>query len=429
MRGIDRRRLLTGAAGVAVAAGAVGCGTGRGELGDGSGDITIWTWPDNDRVIDEFIRPRFEQRHPDITLTVQGFDASGYPSKLLSALVSGTGPDVAMVEITHVSRFHDKPGFVDLSAPPFRAGRYADGYADFAMAYVMDQRSGRISLLPKNTAPGGLFYRRSALEEAGLPSEPDEVRAAFRTWEDFFEAGRRLVRETDRWLFDQPRMMVAAMQGQRGISYFDEHGDPQLESDAIREPVELIPKLKSDGLLAPSMSDQERGAAIGAGRIATFLNGNWFGGWLKGTYAADSEGDWGITLAPELDGTSAFNYGGDFIGILETSRKQRAAWTFVRWLTQDPGSLRQLYRQDLYPAWTEAGTREWINEPDEFYGGQNVNEVFREVSRTMRTPSTSPNDALARTALEAALDNVYSGAMSPRAALRRATEELEWKLA
>lgn len=429
MRSLGRRRFLSGAAGLAVATGAAGCGAERGALGAGSGDLTMWTWPDNDRVIDQFILPRFEKRYPDIRVTVQGFDPAGYPSKLLGALVSGTGPDIAMVEITHISRFHGKPGFVDLGSEPFAAGRQADGYAKFAMSYVSDPETGRVSLLPKNTAPGGLFYRRSALAEAGLPTDPHEVHEAFRTWEDFFEAGKDVGREGGRWLFDQPRTMVAAMQGQQGISYFDEHGNSLLEGDAIREAAELIPELKSAGLIAPAMSEQERGAAIGSGRIATFFSGNWFGGWLKGTYAADSSGDWGITFAPERDGSSAFNQGGDFIGILQTSRNQRAAWTFVRWLTQESASLRELYEQDLYPAWTAATTRDWINEPDPFYGGQNVNAVFQEVSRQMRVPRTSEYDAIAKTALDAALDNVYSGAMTPRVALRRATEELEWKMA
>lgn len=423
---MTRRRLLGVAAGTAALA--AGCGLSRdGALGDGTGQITVWTWPDNDRTFLQTI-PSFERRFPDIKVRVQGFSGN-FNSKLLGALVSGTGPDVAMVEITNVSNFQNKPGFVDLAQKPFGAGAVAGKYADFSWKYVTDDDSRRIFALPKNTGPGGMFYRRDLFQAADLPAEPADVQESMRDWPAFVAAGRKLAVRGERWLLDDPGQLVAVLRNQAGLSYFDESGTPQLDDDIVADALEFAIELRKTGLMAPDMSSQERGAAINEGKIATFFSGNWFGGLIKAQYAPDSAGRWGVALAPATEGVSAFNYGGDFIGVLQASTNQLAAWEFVKWVTQDPASLSAMYARDLYPAWKPAWDSDWINKPDPFYANQNVNTVFSEVSATMKPPVTNPNDAIANTALSTAVNDVVHGVRSIRSALQRAQAQVEDKIA
>lgn len=426
---LSRRGFLGAVAGLGAAglSASTGCTPGNGELGDRTGELTLWTWPDNDKVFAETL-VGFQKKFPDITVKVQGFDPGNYPSKLLGALVSGTGPDVAMVEITYVSNFKAKPGFVDLSAPPFDAGKLIGNYADFTQEYVTNEQTGEIFAFPKNTGPGGMFYRRDVFEEAGLPTDPGEVHEAMRTWDTFIETGKAVVVDGERWLVDDPASVVGAIRNQIGISYFDAKGQPQFLSEEMLTAMEMIPRLRESGVLAPQMSEQERGAAINAGTIATFFSGNWFGGWLKNTYAPEADGKWGVALAPETDGTAAFNSGGDFIGILKTSEKQLAAWELIKWITQDSQSLKGMYSKDLYPAWQPALEEPWINAPDPYYADQNVNEVFSEVSETMRTPVTNPNDAIASTAFSNAVLDVQNAVRSPKQALERAQADVESKM-
>jgi ABC-type glycerol-3-phosphate transport system substrate-binding protein len=430
--GLTRRRLLGAAAGTAAGAALAACGLSRdGALGDGTGEIMVWTWPDNDRTFMETI-PAFERKFPDIKVRVQGFSGAfggSYNTKVLGALVSGTGPDVAMVEITAVSNFASKPGFVDVSRPPFNAGEVAEKYADFSWKYVIDPDSERIFALPKNTGPGGMFYRRDVFQQAGLPVEPDEVHEAMGDWDAFVEFGRKVAVKGERWLLDEPGILVRALQAQNGVSFFDESGQPLLDSDVVVDALEFAIALQRDGLLAPDMSSQERGAAINAGNIVTFLSGNWFGGLIKAQYAPKSAGKWGVALAPATNGVSAFNYGGDFIGVLQSSRNQLAAWEFCKWVTQDSESLAAMYQRDLYPAWKSAWEEPWINKPDPFYADQNVNTVFSEVSATMKPPVTNPNDTIANTALSTAVNDVVHNVRSVRDALARAQAEVEGKLA
>jgi ABC-type glycerol-3-phosphate transport system substrate-binding protein len=427
MHGLSRRRFLLGSAGIGAGALMLGaCGGGEETAGKVGGEITVWTWPDNDKTFEKTI-PLFEKKNPGTKVKVQAFASDQYDSKLLATLVSGAGPDVAMVEITNVAKYKGKPGFVNLAEDPYNATKTSGDYADFSWNYVFDKDEDRAFVLPKNTGPGGLFYRRDVLENAGLPTEPDDVNDAFKTWDDYLAEGRKLAVKDERWLIDTPMSIVGAIRAQAGVSMFDESGASQLTSDVMVAAVDYAKQAYDAGLVAPfEQWSQEWGAAIKNGTVATFLIGNWFGGLVKSVYAPESKGQWGVTLAPEYDGNAAFNSGGDFIGILETSENKATAWEFVKFVTQDPDSLRTMYREnDLYPAWTPALEEDWMNEPDDFYAGQNVNEVFEQVSESMKTPVTNPNDQAAQDALTDAVTDVMKGKAESGAALSAAQARVE----
>jgi ABC-type glycerol-3-phosphate transport system substrate-binding protein len=79
---------------------------------------------------------------------------------------------------------------------------------------------------------------------------------------------------------------------------------------------------------------------------------------------------------------------------------------------------------DLYPAWQPVLDAKWINDEDPFYSGQNVNEVFSPVSERMEPPVTNPNDAVAETAMVAAVTDVVEGEASVDQALDAAAKQI-----
>src|SRR3954451_16382010 len=68
-----------------------------------SGAISVWTWPNNDRTFAALL-PAFNKAYPNIKVEVQGFPAAkmGYLNNLQRAMLSGSGPDVAMLEINMI---------------------------------------------------------------------------------------------------------------------------------------------------------------------------------------------------------------------------------------------------------------------------------------------------------------------------------------
>ena len=211
------------------------------------------------------------------------------------------------------------------------------------------------------------------------------------------------------------------------VSYFNADGQLQLDDPAFREALELVKTAGEAGLISPFTAwSPEWQGAFQRGQLATVLYGNWFGGLLKRAYATDQSGKWAVTQAPGVDGKRSFNSGGDYIGILEGSQNKEAAWAFVKWLVTNDESLKQQYQNDdLYPAYTPAGTADWINFEDPYYAGENVNTIFAPVQAEMTPFTLNALDNNVYTALGTAINNVARGVQSVDDALAAIKAEVE----
>jgi ABC-type glycerol-3-phosphate transport system substrate-binding protein len=431
---LSRREFSSRALALGLSAGAIGsllesCGAASSTSGQGGNvQITVWTWPDNDKTFAKTV-PIFEKLHPNIKVNVQAFPNADtdYANKLLTALVSGSGPDVAMVEINVVAKFKTKPGFVDLSQDPYNARQYQGNYAAFSWSYVSDGATGKVFALPKNTGPGALFYRRDAFQKAGLPTEPDQVHALLKDWDALLQVGKQLTVTGKQWMLSSPSQIFNTIIAEAGLSNYDAQGNLQLGNPTFKTAMQYAQRAWNEGIISPFTDwSAEWGAALANGTIAVHLWGNWFGGNLKSVYAPNTGGDWGVAFAPTFNGNTAFNSGGDFIGVLETSQNKQAAWEFCKFVTQDMNSLKTMYAaNDLYPSWKPALSQPWMNVSDPYYKGQNVNQIFAPVQDKMVPPITNPNDVIVETALTAALNDITRGKMDIDAALSKAEQKIK----
>ena len=392
--------------------------------------ITVWTWPDNDKTFAETVK-LFNKVHPEITVKVQAF-ANGndiYKNKLLTSLISGSGPDVAMVEIGVVSFFRDKPGFVDLSQAPYNAGRFASNYDQAAWANVKT-KDGKIFALPKNTGPGALFYRRDLFKAAGIKDDPASVSASMKDWDQFIEVGKKISKDNKQWMISTADEMVNAITAEAGVSYFNSAGELQVTGPVFQKAFAYAKKAYDAGIISPFSSwTPEWQATMSKGTVATYLWGNWFGGLLKSSFATDAQGEWGVAAPPAYNASSSFNSGGDYIGIMQNSKNKDASWTFISWVTQNAESLKAMYQKnDLYPAWTPALSASWMNGTDAYYAGENPNNVFKPVSAQMKPLTTNPADPIAANAVTTALNNVLKKNMDISSALSGAAQEIKSKM-
>lgn len=95
----------------------------------------------------------------------------------------------------------------------------------------------------------------------------------------------------------------------------------------------------------------------------------------------------------------------------------------------DGVSLQQQYQNDdLYPAWTAAGSADWINFQDPYYGGQNVNEVFADIQANLIPSTLNQDDNIVSDAVETAVNNIVQGVATPEEALEQAKTEVAARL-
>lgn len=392
-----------------------------------SGTVNVLTWPNNDRTFQALL-PAFNQAYPNITVNIQGIPQANnaYLNAVQRAMLAGGGTDVAMIEIGMMALLRDKPQWVDLSQAPYNAGEFINDFAGFTVANVT-LPDGKIAALPKHTGPGGMFYRSDIFAEAGLPTDPTEVGALFADWDAFITEGKKLVIPNERWVIGNGEEIVRAMMAQAGVSYFDAEGNFQIDNPIFKTALEKVKEAADAGMISPFTAwSPEWQGAFQRGQLATALYGNWFGGLLKRAYATDQEGKWAVTQVPGVDGKRSFNSGGDYIGILEGSQNKEAAWAFIHWVVTNDESLKQQYQNDdLYPAFTPAGSANWINFDDPYYGGQNVNEVFAPVQAEMTPFTLNALDPVAATAMGTAINNVARGVQTVDEALAAVKAEVQ----
>ncbi|MEO6012502.1 MAG: sugar ABC transporter substrate-binding protein [Devosia sp.] len=396
-----------------------------------AGTITVWTWPNNDRTF-QALMPSFNKAYPNIKVEVQGYPNSdnNYLNTLQRAMLSNTGPDVAMIEIGVLALLRDRPQWVDLAQDPYNADELMSHFASFAAANVTTA-DGKIVALPKHTGPGGLFYRRDIFEAAGLPSDPAAVEALFANWDAFIKEGKKVVKPNERWLVANGAEILSTVMAQRGISWFDAQGNLQLDNPVVMEGLKLVDKAADAGLISPfNLWSPEWQGAFGKGQIATIMSGNWMGGLLKRAFAPNDSGKWGVVAAPaDSTGNRSFNAGGDHIGILESSKNKEAAWAFISWVVTDGQSLKEQYQNDdLYPAWAPAGKSDWINFEDPYYAGENVNSVFASVQANLIPATLNTKDNIVGTAMQTAVNNIVQGTATPEEALAQAKTEVAARL-
>lgn len=395
-----------------------------------SGSISVLTWPNNDRTFQALL-PAFNAAYPNIKVNVQGIPQTNnaYLNAVQRALLSGNGADVACVEIGMMALLRDKDQWVDLAEAPYGAKELMANFAPFT-ASNSTLPDGRITTLPKHTGPGGMFYRQDIFAEVGLPSDPKAVAELFNDWDAFIREGKKLAVPNQRWVIGNGEEIVRAMMAQAGVSYFSAEGKLQLDHPVFKTALEKVKEASEAGLISPfSAWSPEWQGAFQRGQLATALYGNWFGGLLKRAYATDQAGKWSVTSAPAFEGKRAFNSGGDYLGVLKSSQNKEAAWAFVRWLVTDDESLKQQFSgDDLYPAWTPASKADWLNAPDAYYGGENVNAVFAPVQAEMTPFTLNPLDSVAYTAMGTAINNVARGVMSVDEALAGAKAEIEARM-
>ncbi|HZL05032.1 MAG TPA: extracellular solute-binding protein [Coriobacteriia bacterium] len=345
-------------------------------------DLTFWTWvPDIQNQVDMFM-----EEYPAISVEVvnvgQGAD---HYQKLRSALEAGQGaPDVVQLEFQHIQSFLLGEGeLMDLS--PYLTEDLSGQYAEWIWSQVSDGEA--VYAIPQDIGPMGNLYREDLLTEAGV--EPPT------TWEEFAEAARTY-REAkpDSYLTNMPGNDAGQFVGflwQAGARPFDFDGAEtvtiDLDTPEVQQVVEYWDGLVREDLIAtdPDFTD-EWYQGLANGKYASWQTAAWGPVFLQGT-AGNTSGLWRAAPLPQWEGEeeSAGNWGGSTNAVLKGTDNPIPAAELARWINveREP-ALRFATEQFLFPASDEIlEAEEFLSQESEFYGGQQVNQQFADISATV----------------------------------------------
>lgn len=272
---------------------------GSTEIAEVSGKIVVGGWPSGDDAF-QAAEAGFLEEYPGVEIEYQFTDTAAYHQALQTALAAGSeAPDVAMVEGAYIGQYVNSPVLVNLLDAPYNAGEIVDDFVSLKTTQAYSLDGERMVALPWDIGPTSYFYRRDVFEDAGLPSEPEEVYELMSTWDGVMEVAEKIHIEGERWFYPNASYFYTLLFMNR--DYFDEQLNLKMERAGGTEALEFARELRAKGLDANTvdMWSTEAYAGFADGSIASVATGSWFGGFLKTDIDPDGAGNWGVTPLPQ----------------------------------------------------------------------------------------------------------------------------------
>lgn len=397
-----------------------GSSNGNNESGNNSEDVelTMWLWPGFGL---ENLLKEYEENNPGIKVNLQEAEYADIHQNLITALAAGSGaPDISGIDEGYLDRFMENPdhfhNLMDLGGEELK-----DQYLDFKWQQGTNADESFLIGVPTDVGPMVMAYRADIFEEAGLPTDPDEVAEKMGTWEEYIEAGKQLQEETGSFMFNNLSDLYTAILEQGSPQYFEDDGTfiageserNQYAWDLATSAVDI-----SAGI---DRSTTEWGAGVAAGEFATVFLPPWMLQNIKND-APDTSGLWNITNMPEGSG----NFGGSFLSIPSESDHPEEAYDLVTWLMAPEQQLRIFEENGPFPSTPEVYDDPAIQElQDDFFLRDDLGALYAEAAEEIVYGYKGSLHEPVGTLFRDALQTIEDGTNSKEEAWNGAMEEAE----
>ncbi len=381
--------------------------------------INLWYW---NRSIDESLFREFEAQHPGITVNDQKIGGD-YAAKFITSLAGQAFiPDVVALNEDIARYFPNEGEFEDLYE--LGAQDLSDQYLDWKWAGGVTQQ-GRMIGFPMDTGPLGLYYRADLFEQAGLPTEPDEVTAMMAEWQDYFDAGVELQGAIPgvKMMDNAPYLYIMGLM-QAKLRYVDENRQYVGNGDHVRRAWDLA--LEADRLDLTAGVDPftpDWSAGVSESRFASFVGAVWMKQYLEES-GPNVVGTWRVAQPPGGPG----NQGGSFIGVTKYARNKELAFELIKFVQSPENQVAMYHSLNLFPSALEALNDPVMSEPEEFFGGQATSEQFAETSENLEVFYVSPAYAIAHSVMTSQVENLTVGGAEEEGAWEDAQDQIRREL-
>ncbi|WP_240796474.1 extracellular solute-binding protein [Streptomyces sp. RFCAC02] len=435
---LSRRGLLRMGGGLGAAALLGGSLSGCGRAADaepvtsGRVDLAFWT---HDQAYVDFFATAAENAeaagsdfgwHLDATRS----SAQDVVTKTIAQAIAGTGtPDVAGFEIGSFTRLLRGDLAHELLQPLDDA--VADVRDDLlTMRTAPFTKDGRLYALDSDAPLVVYYYREPEFDRVGLPTD-------LGSWDELADAAAGVFRRHDVCMAavctgsDLGQVMAAfdMLLMQCGGGLFDEEGNLTIDTAEGERALTFLAEGVQEGYIT-TVSDfygASVQAALSTGRLIGQFMATWYKVYGIMPNVPEQAGQWRIRPLPVFtDGGARTSFtGGTGFGALRGKENTLAGVELVTraYLTPDEEKRRYVdlgylpTRRSVFDDPALAGIE------DDFCGGQRMFEVYRDVVDEAPVFFLSPDRPILDTVLSGYLLRAYNGDLSPREALRRATED------
>jgi len=432
-RRIDRRRFLQGAAAAGASATAISSALRAAPTrAQDSGNIQFWT---------DFVAISFEQVKAVVDAyntqaTSNKVDLVQIPAgretditKLMTAVRSGTGPDIYFLDRFTVAQRAADGVLQDLSAM---------GGDDFIQNYIGFARSeatydGKVYALPFDTDARALYYNRGLISSGGAdPAQLDSANGPV-TWDKVAEIANTLNKQDNNGNYTQMGFIPWVNQGWHytygfswGAKFFDEAScsvtpDEQANIDAftwVKSYVDALDAGKVSAFGDPSMQPGFDPAQhpFHLGQLGMQITGDWEIAQMA-QYAPNI--DYGITWMPvPKQGDQSVTWAGGWSLIIPQGAKNaEGAWEAMKWIAGEEGGRVYTKESAHLPVWESL-----LSEQDLFEG---QHQFFTELLKTAKNRPPLPVGAKYWDELTVAWQKTYKDEAEPADALKDVKDHVQ----
>jgi multiple sugar transport system substrate-binding protein len=366
-----------------------GCASGTGTTAGSSssvdaalkkgGTITYWSWtPSAEAQV-----AAFEKAYPKVhvKLVNAGTNTTEY-TKLQNSIKAGSGaPDVAQVEYYAIPQFALSKSLVDLTAYGFDSLKSDYTPGPWSSVNV----GGGLVGLPQDSGPMALFYNKTVFDKYGLTVP--------KTWDEYIaDAAKLHAANPDAYITSDSgdSGFTTSMIWQAGGRPFSSSGSKvsvNLQDAGSKKWATTWNKLVDSKLVStvPGWSD-DWFKSLGNGNIASLVIGAWMPGVLESS-VKDGSGQWRVAPTPTYDGkaTNSENGGGAQV-VLKQSKNPALAAGFLKWLNNDPASIKVFLASGGFPSTTkDLNSPAFLNATSDYFGGQKINETLVQGAKDVST--------------------------------------------
>lgn len=330
--------------------------------------------------------------------------------------------DVEAVELDWLVEFMQySDQFEDLSDPEVE-GRWLDWKYEDAV-----DEEGRLIGYGTDVGPQAICYRGDLFEEAGLPSDRDEVAQLLDgDWANYFEVGNEFVAESEAAWYSGSDNIWQGMINQMEVPFETEDGEIIADTN---------PDVKAtyDQLLAASVDDElSAGLSQWSGDWNESFQRSGFAtmlcpGWMLGVIEGNADGVEGWDIADVFPGGGG-NWGGSYLTVPTQGENTEAAKELAAWLTAPEQQIKAFEAIGAFPSTVEALESEEVSAAtDEFFNDAPVGDIMANRADAIEVqPVKGPNYLLINVAVQDALNRVdVDGVDDPESSWQKFVNDVE----
>ncbi|MFE5241049.1 MULTISPECIES: ABC transporter substrate-binding protein [unclassified Streptomyces] len=323
----------------------------------------------------------YEKLNPGVTIKqTDTEDEVDYWKSLQTRLAGGGGlADVQGIEVGRIASVTQQQSdkFQDLKE--YGADKLEDQFADAKWSAATTE-DGKILGLGTDVGPEAMCYRTDLFEQAGLPTDREELAQKWSTWDGYLELGeqyRKKAPDKSAWL-DSIGSLYQVVIGQEKERYYDASGKLIYEENpAVKAAWDTAVKASDAGLSAKlDQWSPQWNQAFAAGSFATIPCPAWMLGYIKGQAGDAGKGKWDIAKLPG----GAGNWGGSYLSVPRAAEHKKEAYELIKWLTAPEQQAKLFNKQGNFPSSTGAIEKVATAE-DAYFSNAPIGRIFGDAAK------------------------------------------------